>query len=131
MRASGTGADALGPGGRERAQAEESGGVSGPSGEGLADASGRLSVSVQAGDAGSAGVGRARGWAIAEGGGWSRAECWTAWAGWVEGEELGRGCCWAKNRERPGWVIGLDCSWVWGLLDFLLFYSFPFQTNSN
>ena len=83
-------------------------------------------------DSGGSGSGRARGWAKAraEGGGADGAWCWAGRGALVRGE-LGPGCCWAKNRERPGWVIGLGCCWVWGLLDFLLFYSFPFQTNST
>ena len=65
-----------------------------------------------------AGVGRARSWAIAEGGGWSRAECVGKWA--EQRERLGRyrekergegaGPDWAAGKEegrgeRMGWVV--------------------------
>ena len=81
----------------------------------------RAAGAKQAGvERGRGGVGRARGWAFAEGGGWSRAEL-----GWAAG------CYWAKKREKPGWVLERVLGWALFYFFLLfLFYSY-FKPNSN
>ena len=69
---------------------------------------------------GRGGVGRARGWAFAEGGGWSRAEL-----GWAAG------CYWAKNREKPGWVLERVLGWVWFSFSIIFLSSFLFLIQTK
>ena len=81
----------------------------------------RAAGAKQAGvERGRGGVGRARGWAFAEGGGWSGAElCWAA------------GCYWAKKREKPGWVLERVLGWGWFSFSILFLSSFLFLIQTK